>query len=369
MKLTGNVTDPSGARMESIMKNIKDIARYCHVGVSTVSRVLNNHPDVSDETRAKVLRAIELFEYIPNNSARNLVRATSDAVAVLVHGVENPFFSRFVREFERLLYARGYSMALRIIPGEEDELIQAKILVKERRLKGILFLGGRLTYTPEEVAGIAVPFVCCTYSNRFGSLSEGAYSFVAVDDRREAERAVDYLYRLGHRRIAALIPSQRDGSVSELRFEGYVNALKKHGLAHDPALVSCSRTFDMAPAYSAMKKLITSGAKFTAVFASSDMMAIAAIKVLNDHGRRVPEDCSVIGIDGLELTSYIQPTLTTLVQPAAQMAKESVEVLLDCLERGCQSRHVIFETTLREGGSAAPPPQPDGQNEEGGVRV
>lgn len=335
------------------MTNIKDIAQRCGVAVSTVSRVLNNHPDVSDETRAKVLGAVSEMHYIPNNSARNLVRTSSDTIAMLVKGVNNPFFSKLIKVIEREITKRGYTLELHHMDTSEDELLIGAQLANERKLIGILFLGGRFNYSPEEFALINVPSVFCTYTNTFGNLDAAAYSSVAIDDRQAAKIAVDTLVSLGHRRIAILADNGDDNSISELRFQGYKDALESHGIPFDPALVAFTGTFsDMGAIYRATSELIERDSAFTAIFAIADLMAIAAIKALADHKKRVPEDCSVVAIDGLELSEYVQPTLTTLVQPAEDMGLACANILIDRIEHDGKNRQLAFETVLRRGNSA-----------------
>lgn len=334
------------------MTNIKDIARYCGVAVSTVSRVLNNHPDVSNETREKVQKAIEEFNYIPNNSARNLVKTSSDTIALLVKGVNNPFFSRLIKVIEREITARGYSLELHHMDTSEDELRIGAQLANERKLIGILFLGGRFNYTPEEVALINVPFVLCTYTNTFGSLDPAAYSSVAIDDRQAARFAVDRLFTLGHRKIAILADDPADKSISELRFQGYKDALEAHGVAFDPNLVARTGSFsDMRAIYGATKELLSRDRSITAIFAIADVMAIAAIKALSDNGLHVPNDCSVIAIDGLDLSEYLLPTLTTLVQPVENMGLACAKTIIDLIETHGENRQYTFDTALRPGGS------------------
>ena len=149
---------------------IKDIAKYSGTSVSTVSRVLNNHPDVSEKARAQVMQTIEQYGFVPNNSARNLVIRESDTIAVVVRGIANPFFTRIIKTIERAIYSAGYSMSLHQIDSCEDELMTAAMVEREKRLRGIIFLGGRFNYAPADVAMLRVPFVCCTYANTFGAL-------------------------------------------------------------------------------------------------------------------------------------------------------------------------------------------------------
>lgn len=334
------------------MTKIKDIAKYCGVAISTVSRVLNDHPDVSGETREKVMRAVKELHYIPNNSARNLVRTSSDTIALLVKGVSNPFFSKLIKVIEREITQRGYTLELHQMDTSEDELFIGEQLANERKLIGILFLGGRFNYSPKEFSRIDVPSVFCTYTNTFGNLDAASYSSVAIDDRQAARFAVDTLVSLGHRRIAILADNTDDKSISELRFQGYKDALASHGIPFDPSLVACAGTFsDLGAVYRTTSELIERNNSFTAIFAIADLMAIAAIKALADHGRRVPEDCSVIAIDGLDLSEYTLPTLTTLVQPVEDMGLACARTLIERIEQKGENRQFTFETVLRPGGS------------------
>ena len=330
---------------------IKDIAKACGVGVSTVSRVLNNRPDVSPEVRARVLEVVENTGYIPNNSARDLGRSQSDAIGVVVRGTGNLFFSEVLKTIALEIDRGGYTMVPRFIGSDDDEVKAGAILEREKKLRGLIFLGGRFDYTPAELSLIGIPYVCCSFTNCFGSLSEENFSSVSIDDYRTAYLAVEKLIELGHRRIAALIPSCSDHSISELRYNGYRDALRDHGIAFDPELVmENGGCFDMPETYRGMRALLERGADFTAAFVLSDTTAIAAIKALEDAGKRVPEEVSVIAIDGLEISDYTTPTLSTMAQPAEQMGRESVLLLLDVLNGG-ENRHVRLETAFRNGAS------------------
>lgn len=334
---------------------IKDIAKKCGVSVSTVSRVLNNRPDVSDAVRAQVMAMVASSGYIPNDSARDLVRSRSDTIGVVLRGIGNLFFSEVLKSVSREIDRRGYTMVLRQIDSDADEVMAGAVLEREKKLRGLIFLGGRFDYTPEVIASIGVPFVCCSYTNCFGTLPDSAYSSVSIDDFQTAYQAVSYLIRLGHRRIAAVVPSCSDRSISELRCNGYLAALSDHGIAFDPGLLTeTGGCFGMPETYAGMTALLEGGADFTAVFTLSDTTAIAAIKAIRNHGRHVPEDCSVIAIDGLTVSEYTVPTLTTMVQPAEEMGCQAVEILVNILENSGESRHVRLEAPLREGGSVQP---------------
>ena len=186
---------------------IKDIAKACGVGVSTVSRVLNNRPDVSPEVRARVLEVVESTGYIPNNSARDLGRSQTDAIGVVVRGTGNLFFSEVIKTIALEIDRSGCTMVPRYIGSDDDEVKAGAILEREKKLRGLIFLGGRFDYTPAELSLIGVPYVCCSFTNCFGSLSEAEFSSVSIDDYRTAYLAVEKMIERGHRRIAALIPS------------------------------------------------------------------------------------------------------------------------------------------------------------------
>lgn len=330
---------------------IKDIAERCGVSVSTVSRVLNNHPDVSKTVRNKVMTVVKEVHYVPNSSARDLVKTKSDAIGLVVRGVGNPFFSEVIRAIEHRVGQAGYSLVLHQINSGEDELLAGASLSLSKKLRGLIFLGGCFDYETEKIAALGVPFVCCTYTNSFGSLDKGEYSSVYIDDLDEARRAVELLIRQGHRKIAILLDSTNDRSISQLRYHGYCKALAEAGIELDWDLVEELNSYDMSAAYEGMMRLLGRKAEFTAIFAISDTLAVAAMKALHDRGKCVPEDCSFIAIDGIDMSNYSIPTLTTLVQPKEQLGVEAVGILLDMLEGRSGNRHVKVETTLRKGGS------------------
>lgn len=175
---------------------------------------------------------------------------------------------------------------------------------------------------------------------------------MSIADEEEACRAVTELYRAwppAH--CGAGLRHGGPAPISQLRYQGYVRALAAHGLPLEQELVIEAGSFDIRQSYLAMQRRLLAGAQFTALFAISDNMAIGAMRALREAGRRIPEDCSVIAIDGLTISDYINPTLTTLCQPMEHMGRRSVEILLDMVEhRGGPIRETAH-TTLRTGES------------------
>ena len=329
---------------------IRDVAAYSGVSVSTVSRVLNGHPDVSNSVRERVLNAVKDLHYVPNSAARDLVKTAGDSIGVVVRGAENPFFTPVINAIEQAVEEAGYTLSLRQIKAGGDELAAAARLSRAKKLKGLILLGGRFDYTEEDVAAIDIPFVCCTFANDFGTIDSERYSSVSIDDRAEARKAVEYLTACGHRKIAILMDSASDGSISELRYQGYLDALAEAGIEADPDLLIGTGEYDMASSYESVRRFAASGKTCSALFAIADSLAIAAMKAFHDEGLRIPEDCSILAIDGINMSLYTIPTLTALVQPKEELGKEAVAILTDVLNGG-QHRHVRLQTTLREGGT------------------
>ena len=325
---------------------IKDIAKLSGVGVSTVSRVLNDRPDVSEESRRRVLEVIAEHNYLPNNSARSLVRTKSDTVGLVVRGVQNPFYTDIIRAIEHKLDLAGYTMVMRQIASGDNEVKCGAVMEREKRLQGLIFLGGRSDYSPAELALLNVPFVCCTYTNAYGTLDPSKYSSVSIADEQEAYRAVMELAKKGHRRIAALTADPDDSSISQLRYSGYARALRELGIPPEEEDVICADDFTVESGCRAMRERLKRPADFTAVFAIADDMAIGAMRALRESGRSIPEDCSIIAIDGINVSEYIHPMLTTLCQPMTAMGTKSVELLLGVIRGGAHD-HLTLPTTLR----------------------
>lgn len=333
---------------------IKDVARLCGVGVSTVSRAINNHPDINDETKTKILQVIKENNYIPNNSARNLKRSVSKTIAVLIKGIDNPFFSGMIKIFEEETQKKRYSFILHRVDEGEDEVDVAIELVKEKKLKGIIFLGGYFSHSQEKLDQLHVPFVLSTIGLT-KKMSRGNFSSVSVDDFGESYKMVDYLCSLGHRKIGILAATPYDESIGKLRLEGYKKALEDHGLKPLEEWRFYSREdaqcYTMANGYELMERVMNADLGITAVFAVSDSIAIGACKAVFDAGGCVPDDVCVAGFDGLDMAHYYNPTITTLRQPVEEMAHATIRILFDIIKNKSQNQQMIFEGQLVAGQS------------------
>lgn len=334
---------------------IRDVAEYCGVSVSTVSRVLNDRPDVSEDVRSKVLSAIKELHYIPNNSARSLVSTSSANIGVIVRGGGNPFYTPIIQAMEQTINASGYSMSIRHIPDTGDEVSVGASLARSKRLMGLIFLGGCFDYDEDRLNSLGIPAMCCTFTNSFGDLPENACSSVSIDDRAEAHNAVDHLLKNGHRDIAILLSHKDDRSIGQLRFLGYTDAIKEAGIPLNEDLICETGAYEMDAAYNRMNALLDSGTHFTAVFAIADTLAIAGMKAIYEHGKKVPEDISLISIDGMDMSKFTVPTLTTLTQPGEKLGREAASNLIKVIEGKEPHRQIILNAKLRQGGTVAAP--------------
>jgi len=339
--------------MEQI--TIKDIAKICNCGVSTVSRALNNHPDINPDTKQRIMEVVARYDFVPNSSARNLKITESRTIAVLVKGMTNPFFTKMIKIMEEEIQKSKYSMEMRHVDEKTDEVEVAIELVKEKKLKGIIFLGGYFTHSKEKLERIGVPFVLSTITME--RAYDGSYSSISVDDVAESYKMVNYLIEKGHKKIAIMTAPEEDTSIGKLRTEGYIKALKDNGIEVKKELIvrskDCEEVYSMKNGYEVMKRMLSDGLDMTAVYAISDTMAIGACKALAEEGKRIPEDISVAGFDGIEMGFYCSPSITTIRQPIEKMAKETVLQLFEVIRHGAAHESKIFEAELLERESVA----------------
>lgn len=338
--------------METI--TIKDIARLCGVGVSTVSRAINNHPDINPETKDRIMGIIREHDFVPNNSARNLKRTEAKAIAVLVKGMGNPFFGDMIRVMVEGISKKKYTLVLHDVGFEEDEIEVALELIKEKRLCGIIFLGGFFSHSEAKLKQLSVPFVLCTSRVVTDLSNRDFYSSVSVDDEAESCRMVRYLLEQGHKEIAMIAAAAEDISIGRLRLEGYRRALTERGLPVREELIVYRKDdledYSYENGYRVMKELLEQGKGFTAVYAISDVMAVGAIRALVDAGKKVPGDYAVAGYDGIAAGKYYSPSITTIKQPGVEMAEEAVKILFEVIMEEADHRHILFpgELVIRE---------------------
>ena len=326
---------------------IKDLAEKTGYSVATISRVLNNHPNVSRKTREEVSRAVEESGFQINTNAKQLKQRAS-SILVVVKGTSNEMFSEMVETIQNLISQTSYPLYVDYMDEDANEVLRAIQLCGEKKPLGILFLGGNSQNFRKDFAKIDIP--CVLVSNDASGLPFANLSSVSTDDRQAARCAMDSLIALGHRKIV-IVGGDRDISdTSRLRYEGCLQSFRNHGIAYDEELDYQGVRFSCQDGYNATQQLLADNRQFTALFAEADVMAIGAIRALRESGKRVPEDVSVMGMDGLPIGDYLVPQLTTVAQSVSSMAQRSVEILMDGIENGAQCRHetIPFRIYRRE---------------------
>ena len=323
---------------------IKDLAAMTGYSVGTVSRVLNNHPNVSDAARAAIEEAVERSGFQLNTNAKQLKQQHSNSILVVVKGIRNELFEELVEVIQSQIAKTRYSLHVDYMDEDANEVLRALQLCREKKPRGILFLGGNRHNFKADFGKIDVP--CVLVTNNADTLDFNNLSSVSTDDRAAARCAMELLLDMGHEKIAIIGGDRRVSDTSRLRYEGSVEPLKERGIPFNPERDYCGVRFSYQDGYWATERLLRSGRRFTAIFAVADVMAIGAIRALWDNGLRVPEDVSVMGVDGLPLGNYLVPQLSTIGQSSHQMATRSVRILLDAIEQDAPACHEIIPYTL-----------------------
>ena len=327
---------------------IKDLAAETGYAVGTVSRALNNHPNVSEKARKIILKAAQESGFQLNLNAKQLKQQHSTTILVVVKGIGNELFGEMIETIQSLLSKTRYQLTVDYLDEDMNEVVRAIQLSREKKPLGIIFLGGNCHSFTRDFNKIDIP--CVLMTNNASDLGFANLSSVYADNPAAAKAAIDTLIGMGHKRIAIIGGNLQDSDTSCLRYEGCLQAFREHGIAFDPDKYYQGVRFSFQDGYLATKKLLQEGQDFTAIFAAADVMAIGAIRALWEQGLRVPEDISVMGFDGLPMGSYMVPQLTTVRQPVQQMALRGVEILLQSIEDGTPSVHEItpFELYRRE---------------------
>lgn len=330
---------------------IKDIARLSGCGVTTVSRVLNNRPDVSEETRRKVMAVVEQYGFMPNTNAKHLKQQADSSIAIIVKGTKNLLFADLVEEIQTLLLEADQGVAVYYLDEDANEVAYALRLCRERRPRGFVFLGGDLEQFKESFSPITVPSVLLTNSAQ--ELGFDNLSSFTTDDEYAAGQVIDLLVGLGHQNIGVLGGNLSGSQISSRRLMGCKEACERLHIPLDLEQQCEQCRYSMPDAYAAAERLLLRRPDLTAVFALSDVMALGAIRAFCDMGKRVPEDISVVGYDGIVTGQYSMPRLTTIKQDTKQLARQGVDALLRGFIRNGHPVHAVVPFQLVHGESVA----------------
>lgn len=328
------------------MVTIKDLSAQTGYSVGTISRVLNNQPNVSEKARTTILRAANACGFQLNTNAQQLKQQRSNNILVLVKGSSNQLFGSLVEAIQSRLDGSAYHLVLDYLDEDSNEVLRAVQLCREKKPVGVLFLGGNRRHFLADFVRIDAPCVLVTSDG--SELPFSNLSSVCSDDKEAVRQTMEELIQRGHRNIAIIGGDRERSDTSRRRFEGCMAALEKHGIPFsDEDYVSGRFSYDHG--YHAAQTLIQRGKPHSAIFCMADVMALGAIRCLSDHGYSVPQDVSVVGFDGLSIGAYMIPRLSTVAQSVEDIAQRSVELLKQGINGGTAVHEMIpAQLILRE---------------------
>ena len=312
--------------------NIKSIAKLSGVSTTTVSRVLNDSPYVSDKTRKKVLKVIEENDYIPNNIARNLHRQFSNKIGVIVADITNEFFSSAINGISKVMDENGFQVLF--YNTDEDLKKESKALysIFEERLSGLIIspVSSRDKNTLEELKKLTVnmntPVVLLDRNIEGIDLDA-----VFVDNGYGSKRAVNTLIKEGHKDIA-IITGPITSTPGNYRYMGYIDALKENDIPIKKEYI-VSGDFKISMAYEKTKQLMNLDNPPTAIFLSNNMTSLGALKYLKEKGYKIGEDISIIGFDEINPFKAIDYSFSYVGRDAEKQGETAAEVLLDRIDK------------------------------------
>jgi len=330
-----------------LQPTLRDVARRAQVSVQTISRVVNNKGEVAEETRQRVLTAIDELGYRPNALARSLVTRASSVIGLVVPDIAQPFYPEIARGVEDEAYLAGFSVFLCHIAGDPRRERQALERLRDHRVAGVIICNSRLD--DAILARMVADLSPVVLVNRDLPNVSGTVIWPGYDTG--GGLAVEHLLAIGRRRIAYLGLDEANQADQGKR-RGYRLALERAGLPVDPQRVlGVSDTF--YGGYEALARLATEGVDVDGIFAFNDLMAIGAMRYAATHGIAVPTDVAIVGFGGSEVASMVTPALSTIEVPLYTIGTTAVQELLDLIKvGGLERRQVHSEPRLVIRGSS-----------------
>lgn len=335
---------------------IHDVARHVGVSPMTVSRVINGEKNVKDETRQKVLASIEELNYSPNIAARSLATSDTARIGLLYSNPSVAFLSECLLGILEEASLSGAQLLIESCEGPEGASVALEKM-KQNGCDGVILSPplSDSTRVAKALHEMGLPFVGVATARMADDIST-----VTIDDAKAAFAMTRRLIELGHRRIG-FIKGHPNNHASTYRYEGYVQALDKSGIAFDEDIVA-QGYFTYRSGFDAAERLLAHADRPTAIFASNDDMAAGAVASAHRAGLEVPDHLTVVGFDDTAMASSVWPELTTVRQPISDMAVLSVRILLDHIRSARTGKPVVMVREIRdfaliERQSSAAPPQ------------
>ncbi|WP_054948725.1 catabolite control protein A [Numidum massiliense] len=325
---------------------IYDVAREAGVSMATVSRVVNANPNVKPTTRKKVLDAIDRLGYRPNAVARGLASKKTTTVGVVIPDISGAFFAEVARGIEDIANMYHYNIILCNSDEKKEKEIRLINTLLEKQVDGLIFLGGEVTDEHKEAfRTTSVPIVLtATFDD------EKQWPSVNIDNLSAAIDATEILIDEGHKDIALISGPLTDPINGYSRYKGYRQALEAREIPFQEEYVRIG-DYRYRSGMNVMKELLALDKPPTAVFAASDEMAVGAIHAIQDAGKRVPEDISVVGFDNIDIASMVRPLLSTIAQPMYDIGAVSMRLLTKLINKeSVEDPHVVlqYDVMLRD---------------------
>lgn len=302
--------------------SIKDVARRAGVSVTSVSRVLNGEKYVSNTLLEKVNRAIEELNYTPSYIARSLKMQKTNIIGIIVPDLTSHFCSTILSSIEETASEKGYNLLVGNIAESMEKELRYLRIFQNMRVDGIIVMHQKYNKRILEFFDHAsMPIL-------FSSVKAPSSSFLSVliDDYQAAFDATEHLISSGHVKIAFLGGDLDDVTSGRDRYNGFLDAMKKHGMKPDERLIKFG-DYKLPSGKKLMEEIIRQGELPTVVFAASDDMAVGALNCALDHGLKVPGEISIIGFDGSVITEVVRPAITSMEQPVEELGRKSVEYM------------------------------------------
>lgn len=322
------------------MPTIEDVAKLAGLSRTTVSRVMNNHPYVSEEKKALVRQAMEELGYFPNSSARRLRNQKTDTIAVLIPRITNPFFSQLMESLEIAASERGYKLIMCQTRYSKEKELNYLELLRTKQVDGIIMAHIENEWDIIKPFMKSGPIMLC---NEFDEHAE--VPMVGMDQEYGGFIAAEHLISLGHERIAYC--SGGNGSnVAKAREKGFMRALTAHQLPIDENLFfrDASRIDDGKRVFHDIAAL---SERPTAVFTGSDEVAAGIIYEAKRHNWKIPDDLAVIGFDNQPISEINTPSISTINQPIEEMARTSLEIIINLIRKDKKLKQEIYEFPLK----------------------
>lgn len=327
--------------------NLEDIAHLAGVSRSTVSRVINNHPNVRGTTREKVLSIIREQNFHPNPVARMLATQRAQIIGIVISQSASVFFNDSSSYFPTLIQGvaevtneRNYNTLLWLSSGEDSEESFYRRIIHNRLVDGLLILSASSSHLlVSYLVETNIPFICVEQPHLFAD----RVTYVTIDNIEAAKVAVQHLIQQG-RKCIGVITGPVDNSDAADRLIGYRMALEEAGCS-SPAEWVFTGHFTIETGYEGTRALLSQGVD--AIFAGSDQICVGLYQALREAGKRVPEDVAVVGFDDLPPAISLTPQLTTIYHPIREKGVFATRLLLDWIEgKTHQPQQVILPTHL-----------------------